>query len=112
MVSISLYVHFNTEDNADTKQDSHSIEDENENDLVGTRWILVSMDGTEINNRKHPTINFAKNGRISGYGGCNGYYGSYSIDDNVLTLDDVATHLMACSGRLIMETESAYISVL
>jgi heat shock protein HslJ len=85
--------------------------------LEGRRWTLESyannggepvslLPGTEI------TIEF-REGQVSGNAGCNGYFGSYEVGDNNLSISDVAMTEMFCAEpEGVMDQESAYLAVL
>jgi heat shock protein HslJ len=50
------------------------------------------------------------NGRVLGFGGCNGFFGSVTSEGSTLTFSKVGATLMACQDG--METEKAFMSVL
>ncbi len=49
--------------------------------LIGTQWMLVSIENEDINNEYalHPFITFDTNGAISGCLGCNSFFGDYQL---------------------------------
>jgi len=63
--------------------------------LDGTTWVLVAyrktspLEGTTI------TAEFAE-GEVRGSGGCNSYFGSYTIEGQQLTIDGLGWTEMAC----------------
>lgn len=47
---------------------------------------------------KVPTLELAEDGTLSGNDGCNNLRGSWSVEDGVLVLGDIASTRMACEG--------------
>jgi len=84
--------------------------------LVGTNWTLNSFGtptsvssviyGTTI------TAVFDKEGRVTGSAGCNQYFGSYSLDGNLLSIHTIGSTKMNCNGWGIMEQEATYLEYL
>ena len=58
-------------------------------------WQFQSVNATTIKLQKMPTITF-KDGRTSGFGGCNGFNGSFDRRGDALTFGPVASTRMAC----------------
>jgi len=88
---------------------------ENTTMLEGTRWELVSLldadgqtgallPGSEV---------FAefKNSRLTGKGGCNNFFGGYTVDGNNLTVSPLGSTMMACAEDL-MRQEAAFLTAL
>jgi len=63
--------------------------------LTGTEWELVAYRKTSPIAGTTITASF-EDGEIRGSGGCNSYFGSYSIDGNGLTIEGLAWTEMAC----------------
>lgn len=82
---------------------SSSINSESKNSeqlLTNSYWILDQLNGEKIS---HPDdirkIGFEINKdekRISGFGGCNNFFGSYKQDGDVLNFGPIASTKMAC----------------
>ncbi|MFC2046971.1 YbaY family lipoprotein [Chloroflexota bacterium] len=82
-----------------------------------TTWLLESygekgnlqvvLEGTEI------TAEFeSAEGKLSGSGGCNSYFGGYEINKNELTINPpIGSTMMACAGP-IMDQEEEYLKLL
>ncbi|HEV2237753.1 MAG TPA: META domain-containing protein [Ktedonobacterales bacterium] len=99
--------------------------------LAPTTWILAQMSiagaaqplvaGRVLTLQFHP-----QEGKVSGYSGCNDYFGDYTLAGESLSLNQLGQTLMACvevcptisagSCRLsdapVMEEESAYMNAL
>jgi len=87
-------------------------------DLVGTQWVLVSLDGESLTEGAEITLNFEKE-LLGGFMGCNGYGGGpdsgkyIATDDGTLTIQQMAVTVQLCSTpEGIMEQEAAYIEAL
>ncbi len=84
--------------------------------LVGTIWTLDSLStddavssvisGTTI------TAVFDRDGRVSGSGGCNNYFGSYTVTGSLLAISSLGSTKMHCTGPGIMQQEGTYLASL
>ncbi|HTG39072.1 META domain-containing protein [Sphingomonas sp.] len=81
-----------------------------EDALTGQEWRINAVDGAAPPAPRPATLTFAE-GRLSGTTGCNRVMGSYSLSDDRLTLDGVATTRMACPGAA-MEQEARITEIL
>ena len=85
-------------------------------DLVGPQWQLVSFGpaGSEIPvvGESAVTLMLDEAGQLSGSGGCNSYSGAYELDNNTLSVDQVASTLMACADDTLMQQEIDYFAAL
>ena len=83
-----------------------------ENKLV-TNWILQNDENVEYGLNSEPlSINFSKESnenKISGFAGCNRFFGSYSAFDGKLMIDNVGATKMACPQ---LDAENQYLSLL
>lgn len=57
-----------------------------------------------------PTLEFAGD-RIAGSGGCNRYFGAYTMSAETLSINGVGSTEMACDGP-VMQREAAYFQAL
>jgi heat shock protein HslJ len=55
---------------------------------------------------------FGEENRVTGTSGCNHYFAEYSVSGDRLTIGAVGSTLMYCSGKGIMEQETAYLGLL
>ncbi|MCD7973121.1 MAG: META domain-containing protein [Candidatus Azobacteroides sp.] len=82
------------------------------NDLSGT-WELETMEGrsTDLDSFQHtPTLEFNfSDGRISGNAGCNQFNASFTLNNNTLDVQPLATTRMACDK---MEGENKFSGLL
>ncbi len=80
-----------------------------------TEWTLISMNGQPLSADTNITALFtpgdpANTGNISGSSGCNTYSTGYTDDNKNLTVQPIASTLMACATG--MEAEQAYLQAL
>lgn len=86
--------------------------------LVGTEWIAVGInngrggvasvvEGTTV------TATFGDDGRVTGSGGCNRFFGPYTLDGRVLTIGPLASTRMLCLEPAgAGEQETAFLAAL
>lgn len=77
--------------------------------LSYTEWQLHSISNFDMEpTAKTVTLTFVdSNKRLGGNAGCNGYGGSYKINDNKLQLSELVSTQMACTSG--MKTENAFL---
>jgi putative lipoprotein len=80
--------------------------------IVGTQWILSTVNGTQVSRREQgPDVQLTLDaGTVSGFGGCNRFKGSYEHTGNKLTIGNLAVTMMACESGGDLET--AFLSAL
>ncbi|MCI0487790.1 MAG: META domain-containing protein [Blastocatellia bacterium] len=87
-----------------------------ENRLANTQWILKSFgqEGTEtpVVEGSTITLNFGTDGRASGSGGCNGYSGNYTAQDDKLTFSRILSTKRACGDNDATRQEAHYFEAL
>lgn len=64
--------------------------------LQGTRWVGVVAES--VDRRQVPRLEFVREGRLSGFTGCNLISGSWSVEGGVFKLGPVATTKRFCVG--------------
>ena len=82
-------------------------------DLANKEWKLefLKQDKIEIGIEKQiPTIKFQLDGEVIGFGGCNNFFGSYTLNGRTIKINDTGSTRKFCEGE--MELESTYIEVL
>ena len=83
--------------------------------LINTYWKLVTLDGAPVvaddNFREAHLVLHQDASRLAGATGCNNLMGSYSMESERITLNQVATTKMACPPPQ-METEQAFLAAL
>ncbi|MBR8826512.1 MAG: YbaY family lipoprotein [Gomphosphaeria aponina SAG 52.96 = DSM 107014] len=81
------------------------------NQLIGSEWLLTDLGGKGVIDNLQTTINFVDDNRIAGSGGCNNYFGSYKIDNNVLSVSGLGSTFKMCPAA-VMNQESGYFQAL
>lgn len=61
--------------------------------LEGTGWVLASA------GKRAPMIHFEAGGKVSGFGGCNRFFGGYNQSGQKLTFSALGATRMACLGN-------------
>jgi len=80
-----------------------------QNELSGTQWRVATLGGQIIVERP-PTIEFAGD-RIVGTGGCNRYFGTYTVEAQTISVGAVGSTEMACEPP-IMAREASFFEAL
>jgi heat shock protein HslJ len=80
--------------------------------LEGTSWQLAASAGQDVVPGTNVTISF-EDGLAGGEAGCNGYGGSYVVDGEKISFQEVASTLMLCTApEGVMEQEAAFLGSL
>jgi heat shock protein HslJ len=79
--------------------------------LAGSDWSIATINGAPATTARATSMHFGKDGRISGNAGCNSFGGSYTLEDDTLTVGQVVSTKMACLGPG-MKQESAVFAIL
>ena len=70
------------------------------NSLYIGRWELLAIDGQELNeasiSKGRPYMKLHKDGIIDGFGGCNSFHGSYTLDEDLISFGPMASTKMYC----------------
>lgn len=82
--------------------------------LEGTKWKLVELNGKPVSQTQMGKDVYlqldAKDHRISGFSGCNGFGGTYTLKEGSrIELSQLMGTLMACTD---LDTETAFLEVL
>lgn len=65
-------------------------------DLAGQDYRVSAIGGQALTGARPVTINFGKDGRVGGFGGCNSYGGTFTQTGGELTFGDIISTMMAC----------------
>lgn len=65
--------------------------------LRGTSWIVDDLAGRGVLDRAEPTVLFGEDGQISGRGGCNNYFGTYTLEEDQLSVGPIGATRMLCA---------------
>lgn len=70
--------------------------------LTGQTWQLSSINGTAVDAsayREVPYVTFTADNKIAGKGGCNGFGGSYNLnDEGGINISQIVSTKMDCDG--------------
>ncbi len=84
--------------------------------LSGTGWTLTGYvhDGTLVQalTTTKVTLDFGKEGQITGTAGCNRYFASFEVKGTAITIGQAGSTLMYCGEPGVMDQESAYLTLL
>ena len=81
-------------------------------DLSGTTWELASLSGSDLLPGTSITLEFTDE-EVSGFAGCNNYWGSYQVSGSSLTFSDPYRTEIGCPEPLgVLEQEGDYLAAL
>jgi heat shock protein HslJ len=79
---------------------------------IDKEWEIVSISGKQLSSvdleNGLPRITFKKNNLLSGFTGCNTFYGSYQVENSQITLDPGTLTKMMCNDNTEMRLLSAF----
>jgi heat shock protein HslJ len=76
-------------------------------------WLVISINGNQVETGVVPTLSFTNEGVVSGEGGCNGFGGTYTTDEsNGIVLTGMTATLIACEDEAVMAQEAALMDAL
>ncbi|WP_239057903.1 META domain-containing protein [Pseudodesulfovibrio sp. JC047] len=64
--------------------------------LTGTVWVAEMIAGKPGIDMTHSSIEFGEKGVVDGFGGCNSYHGSYTLEGDVVSFGPMAATMRAC----------------
>ncbi|NDV20717.1 META domain-containing protein [Pseudodesulfovibrio sp. JC047] len=82
-----------------------------ESALVGKVWNLQNLFAREVQSDTPLTLKFAADGTVQGFGGCNTFKGTYTLDGDSLSFGPLASTRKAC-GAALGEQEYTYLTFL
>ncbi|MDH3399651.1 MAG: META domain-containing protein [Chromatiales bacterium] len=74
-------------------------------------WILDSLEGEKWLGEPRVTMNLSDGGRFSGSGGCNRYFGVFTLAEGKLSTGPIGSTMMACE-QAAMDLEYRYLASL
>lgn len=96
-----------------TKQEHNETDDQVP--LFGTEWKLEKIGSSKVKyneeNERITLLMTMEPENVSGFSGCNRYFGKFSIKKNKLVFKEMAATLMACPQQT-MDFESKYLKTL
>jgi heat shock protein HslJ len=79
--------------------------------LPNSAWRLESLGRKPVLSGVEPTLAFDSDGRATGDGGCNRFFGSVSTDGNLMRFGPIAATRKSCAEP-VMEQEQRYLRAL
>ena len=79
-------------------------------DLVGSVWRPSFMSAAELIPGVEMVVNFNPGGKISGNGGCNQFFGAYTVSGNLIKIGPIASTRKGCPG--LIGVEAAFFAML
>lgn len=75
-------------------------------ELTEGKWVLKTLNGQDVSDLKEPiTIYFDIQGKkISGFAGCNRYFGSFTSAESSVTFSEIGSTKMFCEETMTAET--------
>lgn len=68
-------------------------------------WVAVSLDGKPVTGKEDIKMQVTKDGKLSGFSGCNRYFGEVDFRDNAFKTSRMGVTRMACLDRNIANQE-------
>ncbi len=79
-------------------------------DLAGSEWRPSFMIASDLPAGTHMLVHFNPDGKVTGSGGCNRFFGSYSTSGNTIKIGPLASTRKGCPG--LLEAETAFFATL
>lgn len=76
--------------------------------LAGTQWLAEDIGGRGVMDMAQSTVQFDQQGRAAGNGGCNRYFGEYTIADGSLRFGPIGSTRMACPESLMNQEQNFF----
>jgi heat shock protein HslJ len=73
-------------------------------DLAGSEWRPSFINATELPAGITMQVAFQPDGKITGYGGCNRFFGGYTISGSHIKIGPLVSTRKGCPGVLRLET--------
>jgi len=79
--------------------------------LAGDEWRTVEIGGVQIPSNARVTIRFSDAGKVEGFGGCNRFFGAYTLAGDRLQVGQLGATRMACPEP-VMSNEARFLNAL
>jgi heat shock protein HslJ len=79
-------------------------------DLAGSHWRPSFISASELPAGIHMQLEFGPDGKITGTGGCNRFFGGYAVSGNSIKIGPLASTRKGCPG--IIGAEAAFLATL
>jgi heat shock protein HslJ len=81
------------------------------NSLAGSEWRPLEMRNVSVPANTQLRVRFASEGKLTGFSGCNHFFGSYKVTEQKLTFSELGMTRMACPDA-IMDLERTFLDAL
>lgn len=71
--------------------------------LLRGDWTVVAIGEVPVLKDSQPTLAFEAEGRVSGNGSCNRYFGSFQLTGEGLAISETGASMMMCDERLMQQ---------
>ena len=75
--------------------------------LTNTYWKLVELEGQAVKTaagQREIKLTLRGENKVTGFAGCNSFFGSYTFDESKITISQLATSRKFCTETMDMET--------
>jgi heat shock protein HslJ len=78
---------------------THGGEMNSESYLIRHKWVLSDGLSISLPEDSRPNITFSQDGRVTGFSGCNRFFGGYTVFGSELRFSQLGSTKMACLGE-------------
>lgn len=79
--------------------------------LFGVTWLAEDIEGRGVIDNAQSTLSIAADGKVTGRGGCNGYFAQAKVDGDKIGIGKAGATMMACPEAL-MDQERKFFAAL
>ena len=79
--------------------------------LQGVEWVVEDIGGGGVIDNSRATLNFGRDGKLTGRASCNSYTATYTWSGSSLSIGQGASTMMACAPAL-MDQERRFVDIL
>lgn len=77
-------------------------------DLLRGDWKVAAIGAAHVKKGSRPTLVFDAEGRVSGNGSCNRYFGGFKLTGEGLTISEIGTSMMMCDPPLMDQERNLF----
>ncbi len=74
-------------------------------DLAGGHWKPAAINAESVVAETPIYVTFGEDGKVTGFGGCNRFFGGYTISGNTIKIGPLASTRKGCPDTLNLEVE-------
>ena len=79
--------------------------------VTGKSWQPVALDGESISDETPLFVQFTADGKMTGHGGCNGFFGNYEVAGETFDIGPIGATRMSCPEP-VMDLETRFLDAL